>query len=93
MDQEDESRPHAWPPPPSAEACQSRWRQALAVGCQATAWWLRRRTGGRAVLAGLGVGLASALAVYLGGALALAGASLAGSALTLLALSNPPPVR
>ena len=93
MDQEDESRPHAWPPPPSAEACQSRWRQALAVGCQATAWWLRHRTGRRAVLAGLAVGLASALAVYLGGALALAGASLAASALTLLALSDPPPVR
>ena len=41
----------------------------------------------------LKIGLASALAVYLGGALALAGASLAGSALTLLALFDPPPVR
>ena len=63
------------------------------MGCQGTAWWLWRRTGRRAVLAGLGIGLASALAVYLGGALALAGASPAASALTLLALSSPPSVR
>ena len=63
------------------------------MGCQGTAWWLWRRTGRRAALAGLGIGLASALTVHLGGALGLAGASLAASALTLLALSDPPPVR
>lgn len=93
VDQEDEPCPHAGPPPRGEGPRQARWGQALAVGCQATAWWLRHRTGRRAVLAGLAVGLASALAVYLGGALALAGASLAASALTLLALSDPPPVR
>ena len=60
------------------------------MGCQGTAWWLWRRTGRRAALAGLGLGLASALTVHLGGALGLAGASLAASAVTPLALSNPP---
>jgi hypothetical protein len=38
-----------------------RWGAALAVGCQAVAWWLRREVGRFAALKAVGVGLVSAL--------------------------------
>src|SRR4029077_13582982 len=62
-----------------------RLSRALAAGCQAAAWWLRRRPGPLSVLAALGVGLAAALAALFGGP---AGAGVAGTALALLALAD-----
>ncbi len=74
-------------PAPSPSAGR-RWGLALAVGCQATAWWLRREAGRFTTLKALGVGLASALAAYVAGPALWAGAGLAGSALALAALSD-----
>jgi hypothetical protein len=68
-----------------------RWCQAVAVGLQASAWWLRRCTGRFTLLSAVGVGVASALVAYVGGHLAIAAAGLAGSALTLLALTDALP--
>ena len=58
------------------------------MGCQATAWWLRREAGRFTTLMALGVGLASTLAAYVAGPVLGAGAGLAGSALALAALSD-----
>ena len=49
---------------PSPETVGRRWGLALAVGCQAAAWWLRRKTGRLVTLTAAGVGLASALVAY-----------------------------
>ena len=86
------STPSLLAPPSECEGPrQVLWRQALATGLQAAAWCLRRRTGCFALLLALGAGLASTLAVYLGGTFALAGAGLVGSVITLLALARPAP--
>ena len=66
----------------------ARWRLVLALACQAAAWWLRRQVTRYPVGAALGVGLASALAAYLGGPLVAAGAGLGGSALGLAWLAE-----
>jgi hypothetical protein len=76
-------------PEPSPEAVGRRWGQALAVGCQAAAWWLRRKSNGRfAGLAALGVGAVAGVAAYFVGPVLAAGAGLAGSALSLNLLSD-----
>ena len=75
-------------PEPSPEAVGRRWGLALAVGCQAAAWWLRRKTGRLAALTAAGVGLASALVAYVAAPALAAAAGLAGSALTLAAMSD-----
>jgi hypothetical protein len=49
-------------PPPS------RWRCALALGCRASAWLLRRWPGRRPLLAAVGVGAACAAVAYAVGA-------------------------
>ena len=74
--------------PPPVQSPGRRWGLALAVGCQAAAWQLRRGVGRLAALKALGLGLASALAAYVAGPVLLASAGLAGSALALAALSD-----
>jgi len=66
----------------------ARWCVALAAGCQAAAWWLRRPNGRHPVLTALGVALAGGAVAYLGGPLAAAGAVLAGSVLRLARLAD-----
>jgi hypothetical protein len=67
---------------PGSQQTGVRWHRALAVGCQAAAWWLRRQVGRWAALAALGIGLFAA------GAALTAGAGLAESALGLLTLAD-----
>ena len=73
---------------PSSSSAGRRWGLALAVGCQAAAWQLRRSVGRLAALKALGLGVASTLAAYVAGPVLLASAGLAGSALALAALSD-----
>jgi hypothetical protein len=63
-------------PPPS------RWRCALALGCRASAWLLRRWPGRRPLLAAVGVGAACAVAAY------AMGAGLAHTTLCWIALAG-----
>jgi hypothetical protein len=86
----EEDREEDWPEAhrPTSATPGRRWGLALAVGCQTAAWWLRRQTGRFAALAAVGVGLASTVVAFLTGPVLLAGADLAGSALTLAALSD-----
>jgi hypothetical protein len=56
------------PQPIGVEPPPSRWRCALALGCRASAWLLRRWPGRRPLLAAVGVGAACAMAAYAGGA-------------------------
>jgi hypothetical protein len=65
-----------------------RGGRALAWGCRAAAWWLRRRAGRRPLLVALSVGVLTAVAAYAGGTLAVAGAGVAGTAVSLLALAD-----
>jgi hypothetical protein len=66
--------------PPATTTKQARWHNALAVGCQATAWWLRR-TGGRcSTCLACGVGVITTWLAY------AFGGGLAGLALSLIAL-------
>jgi hypothetical protein len=65
-----------------------RWGAALALACQALTLYLRRRRTHYPLAAAVGVGLVSALAVYLGGPLLLAGVGLGGSALSLAYLAD-----
>ena len=58
----DASQPSGVEPPPS------RWRCALALGCRASAWLLRRWSGRRPLLAAVAVGAALAVAAYAVGA-------------------------
>jgi hypothetical protein len=61
-DEVDRRQPSGVEPPPS------RWRCALALGCRATAWLLRRWPGRRPLLAAVGVGAACAAVAYTVGA-------------------------
>jgi hypothetical protein len=65
-----------------------RRAKALALGCQATAWWLGRQSGEPRIAAALGVGTVTAVAAYVGGPVVAAGAALAGTAATLAALAG-----
>jgi hypothetical protein len=78
----DEDEDRSAPPPLVAEPRRFRWHRALAVGCQAAAWWLRRQAGRCAALVALGIGLVAAGAAF------TAGAGLAESALGLLTLAD-----
>jgi hypothetical protein len=62
-----------------------RWPLAVVVGCQAAAWWLKRRLARLPVLAAVAVGVLAAVATYAGGPLTLAGSALglAGTASAL----------
>ena len=70
------------PPPAGA------WSRAVAVGCQAAAWWLRRHPGPLALLAAAGVGLAAGVAALVGGPLVARGSAAAAAALAALALAD-----
>jgi hypothetical protein len=59
-----------------------RWHSALALGCQAAAWWLRRQVNRASALAALGIGLLAS------GAALIAGFGLADSALHLMSLAD-----
>ena len=93
---EDSAWPSEWPdhdryederPVATAPAAASgplRWARALAVGFQATAWWLRRKTRNAPICATLSLGLLLAVAAY------WAGAALSSTVLSLLALAETP---
>jgi hypothetical protein len=68
--------------PQPASTSQAPVRKALAVGCAAAAFWLRRAVGNGYVLATLGVGLVCTAVAY------LVGAQLAESVLSLAALAD-----
>jgi hypothetical protein len=85
--------PRAWREVDGAEATsarsedsggqgRSRFYHALALGCQAAAWWLRRPVSRAAALAALGVGLLASAAAF------LAGMGLADAALHLMNLAD-----
>jgi hypothetical protein len=65
-----------------------RWSQAVATGCQAAGWWLKRHPGRLSVIAAVGVGVAAGFAALFGGPLVVSGSALAASALGILALTN-----
>jgi hypothetical protein len=73
-------QPPAICPPSNPEP--TRWHQALAVGCEAAAWWLRSQFGRLSAWAAVAVGLAAAATAR------LAGARRAASLLSLLALTE-----
>jgi hypothetical protein len=69
-EEEDDEGPPT--PAPSRSPRRARLHSALAVGCQAAAWWLRRAQGTCSTLAALGVGAVCTGATYfLGAGLAL----------------------
>jgi hypothetical protein len=59
-----------------------RWNGALAVGCQAAAWWLRRQAARASAVAAVGIGVLATGAAF------VAGIGLAESALHLLSLAD-----
>jgi predicted PurR-regulated permease PerM len=61
-----------------------RWARALAVGLQAVAWWLRRKTQNPTTWATLGLGVVVAVAAY------WAGAALSSTVLSPLAIAETP---
>ena len=75
-------RPEPTRPPDNSEESQTRLHHALAVGCQAVAWWLRRQAGRVTAFATLGIGLVASGVAF------VAGIGLAQSALHLLSLAD-----
>ena len=76
-------------PTQSPSTSTGRIGQAVVMGCQAAAWWLRRKTSGRyAALAALGVGAAAGLTAFYFGPFVAAAAALAGSTLGLTAMAD-----
>jgi hypothetical protein len=67
--------------PPAKSTEPSRVRNALALGCEGAAWWLRRSVDSYAVAA-IAVGLVCVAAAY------LLGSHLAGSVLSLATLAD-----
>jgi hypothetical protein len=65
-----------------------RWGASLALACHALTLYLRRKGPRYPLAAAVGVGLASALAIFLGGPLLVAGVGLGGSALSLACLAD-----
>jgi hypothetical protein len=78
---EDETSPR-----PAASA--SPWMRALAAACQAAAWWLRRQPRRYPLLTTLAVGLAAGVTAYSVSPLLAAGATVVGSAVTLLFVAD-----
>ena len=81
LDDEDDVRRPA-PGQPPAEPRSARCARALAVGCQAAAWWLRRQPGRLSAVLARGVGLAASGVAY------ATGSGLAVPALGLLTLTS-----
>jgi len=93
----DEIEPERHYVPPEEEGHQQRsagpeqpgrWSHAVATGCQAAGWWLKRHPGRCSVIAAIGVGVAAGVAALFGGPLVAGGSALAASALGILALTN-----
>ena len=61
---------------------------AVLVGCEAAAWWLRQRWGHVPVLAALVIGGLAAAVSFVGGPLGAAGVAIAGSAVSLMTLAR-----
>ena len=81
-DRYEEDQPGSVSPPKASGPL--RWARALAVGFQAVAWWLRRKTQSPTTWATLGLGVLVALTAY------WAGAALSSTVLSLLALAEAP---
>jgi hypothetical protein len=86
-------QPRAWrevdyepaePTRPQGHDAQGRARlhHALAIGCQAAAWWLRRQVSRASAFAAFGIGLLASGAAF------IAGIGLADSALHLMSLAD-----
>jgi hypothetical protein len=73
---------------PGAARRPGRWSRAVAVGCQAAGWWLRRHPGPLALLAAVGVGLAAGVATLVSSPLVAGASAVAVSVLGLLALAD-----
>jgi hypothetical protein len=65
-----------------------RWPRAVAAGCQAAAWWLRRHPGPFALLAAAGIGIAACVATLASSPLVAGASAAVASALGLLALAD-----
>jgi hypothetical protein len=86
-DELDEPEPEPEPETEPEESPRvSRWRQALAIGLRAAAWWLQRWTGGSSLGVALGLGITATAVVLAGGPATMAGAGLLASALGLTGL-------
>jgi hypothetical protein len=64
------------------------WSRAVATGCQAASWWLRRHPGRCSLLAAGLIGVAAGLVALVGGPLAAAGSAVATAALGVLELAD-----
>jgi hypothetical protein len=65
-----------------------RWSRALATGCQAAGWWLKRHPGRLSLLAAIGVGVAAGITALFGGPYVAGGSALAVLTLGILALTD-----
>jgi hypothetical protein len=67
---------------------QATWSRAVAVGCQAAGWWLRKHPGPFSLVAAAGIGIAAGVATFVSGPLVSGASAVAASALGLLALAD-----
>lgn len=65
-----------------------RWSRAVAVGCQAASWWLRRHPGPFSLVAAAGIGIAAGVATLVHSPLVAGATAVAASAMGLLALAD-----
>jgi hypothetical protein len=65
------------------------WRQAVAAGCRAAAWWLELHPGPWSPVVAVGVGVLAGAAALVSGSAVLGGAGVAAAVLGLLALLDP----
>ena len=82
---EEEDPPAEEPAPAQRSGC---WSRAVAAGCQAAAWWLRRHAGPFALLAAAGIGIAAGAATLVSSPLVAGASAVAASVLGLLALAD-----
>jgi hypothetical protein len=64
------------------------WSRAVAVGCQAASWWLRRHPGPFSLIAAAGIGVAAGVATLISSPLVAGASAVAASVLGLLALAD-----
>jgi hypothetical protein len=64
------------------------WSRAVAVGCQAASWWLRRHPGPFSLITAAGIGIAAGVATLVSSPLVSGASAVAASALGLLALAD-----
>jgi hypothetical protein len=78
--------------PPANESVatqrQGTWSRAVATGCQAAAWWLRRHPGPFSLIAAAGIGIAAGMATLVHSPLVAGATAVAASAMGLLALAD-----